>query len=147
MTQTSHRSRFISIAVLALGVSITSTAQAASVYAGKYTLVSMDTSGPVQNRQAKYGTLTVSSAGDVTAVMTKEVSGNPTDNPPGQTKTVSGAKVSASGVVTFPNSTEINIFKFVKSGTTVIGIQGTYKPGPGDTEDTTSGIYLGLRQP
>jgi len=47
--------------------------------------------------------------------------------------------------VNFPGATETMPFTFIKSGTAVIGIQGTFKPGPGDTLDTTSGVFLGLK--
>ena len=135
----------IFLAVLALGLGAASGARAAAnPYAGTYTFASIDTSGPAQNRKVEYGTVTVSSSGVLTAKLTKVVSGDPVNNPIGGVKTDTGT-VSTSGKVNFPGSTETMTFTFVKSGTTVIGIQGTYKPGPGDTQDTTSGVFLGLK--
>jgi hypothetical protein len=76
--------------------------------------------------------------------LTKVVSGDPVNSPIGGENTDTGT-VSTSGKVNFPRATETMTFKFIKSGTTVIGIQGTFKPGPGDTQDTTSGVFLGLK--
>jgi hypothetical protein len=58
----------------------------------------------------------------------------------GATQTFTG-KVSASGVIGLPNVKGFKV-KFVKSGTTVLGFQGTFT----NTGADTSGVILGLRQ-
>ena len=135
--------RFLSLLLLALGLSATAAHAATSAYAGKYALVVMGTSGPTQSRDALYGTCTVSSAGSVTINLTREVHGSTTGI--GQSQVLHGS-VSTTGVLNLTGTDSIINVKFTKSGTTVTGLQGTFTPKPGG-DNSNSGILLGLKQP
>lgn len=133
-----RRSIFVLLAVLSLGLG-TPAARAANAYAGKYTIITMATGGPAKSRNAQNGTMTVSPTGAITMKFTIQVSGGL--DPVGKTETVTG-QVSSAGVVTIPIDKTVKI-KFIKSGTTILGFQGT--SGPDDLKNT--GIIVGLRQP
>jgi hypothetical protein len=130
--------------LLAFSLSATAAHAATADYAGKYAVVVMGTSGPVGSRDGLYGTCTVTSTGGVTMNLTREISGNPKDNHVGQKQVLHGS-VSSTGVLSLTGTQSTLNVKFIKNGSTVIGLQGTFTPKSG-TDSSTGGILLGLKQ-
>ncbi len=139
--------RFVFAFLLVLGLKFGAFAAHAATadYAGTYSCAVVGTAGKVSDRFAFYGKVIVKTSGTLTLTMKKVISGATKDPGLGKTMVQSG-HVSSSGVVTILSKmSEIDNLNFVKSGSTVIGLQGTFKPGPG-SDDSISGIFMGLAQ-